>query len=135
MTFDDAFFNRTGLERIGVVGLDLDSCWASLRALDRQAEDRIAARLVRRLFMWHSSTKARKNVGRRGLRPWPLQRLSQFLAERKDRLLRGRMFLRTFHRWDDLVFIVHIIPNWRVVRILSHWMRYFLPLSDFNKGY
>ena len=40
--------------------------------------------------------------------------------------------LRTFHRWGDLVFIVHIIPNWRVVRILSHWMGYFLPLSISN---
>ena len=27
---DDAFFNRTGLERVGVVGLDLDGCWAGL---------------------------------------------------------------------------------------------------------
>ena len=85
--------------------------------------------------MWHSSEKARKKVGQRGLRQWPLRCLSQFLAERKDRLLRGRMFLSTFYRWGDLVFIVHIIPNLRVVRILSYWMRYFLPLSDFNKGY
>ena len=31
---DDAFFfNRTGLERVGVVGLDLDLCWANLSAL------------------------------------------------------------------------------------------------------
>ena len=36
--------------------------------------------------------------------------------------------LRTFHRWDDLVFIIRF-PNWMVIRILSHWMRYFLPLS------
>ena len=79
--------------------------------------------------MWHSSAKTRKKKGRRGLRPWPLRCLSQFLAERKYRLLRGRMFLRTFHRWGDLVFIVYIIPNWRAIRILSHWMGYFLPLS------
>ena len=39
------------------------------------------------------------------------------------------MFLRTFHRWDGLVFIIYIIPNWRMIRIISHWMRYFLPLS------
>ena len=38
------------------------------------------------------------------------------------------MFLRTFHGWGGLVFIVYVIPNWRVVRILSHWMRYFPPL-------
>ena len=35
-------------------------------------------------------------------------------------------------RWPD-IYIAYIIPNWRVVRILSHWMRYFLPLSDFSK--
>ena len=40
--------------------------------------------------MWHSSVKIRKKVGRRGLCPWPLRCLSQFLAERKDRLLRGQ---------------------------------------------
>ena len=28
----------------------------------------------------------------------------------KDRLLRGRMFLRTFHRWGDLVFIAYVFP-------------------------
>ena len=39
------------------------------------------------------------------------------------------MFLRTFYRWGGLVFIVYVIPNWRVVRILSHWMRFFLSLS------
>ena len=57
------------------------------------------------------------------------QCLSQFLVERKDRLLRGRMFLGTFHRWGALVFIVYVIPNWRVVRIISHWMGYFMPSS------
>ena len=52
--------------------------------------------------MWHSSVKTRKKVGRLGLRPWPLRCLSQFLLKRKDRLLRVRIFLRTFHRWGDL---------------------------------
>ena len=28
------FFNRTGLERVGVVRPDLDCCWAGLQALD-----------------------------------------------------------------------------------------------------
>ena len=28
------FFNRTGLELVGVVGPDLDCCWAGLQALD-----------------------------------------------------------------------------------------------------
>ena len=25
------------------------------------------------------------------------------------------MFLRTFHRWNGLVFIVDVFPNWRVI--------------------
>ena len=68
------FFNRTGLERVGVVGPDLDCCWAGLQAL---------ALL--------SLAKTRKKKDRRGIRPWPLGCLSQFLYERIDRLLRGRM--------------------------------------------
>ena len=68
------FFNRTGLERVGVFGPDLDCCWAGRQAL---------ALL--------SSAKTRKKKGRRGLRPWPLRCLSQILSERKDRLLRGLM--------------------------------------------
>ena len=31
---NDAFFNRTGLERVGVVRLDLDCFWADPLALD-----------------------------------------------------------------------------------------------------
>ena len=38
--------------------------------------------------------------------------------------------LRTFHRWGGHVFIMYIVPNLRVARILSYWMRYFLPLSN-----
>ena len=74
MEVDDAFFNRTGLERIGVVGPDLDCRRAGLQAL---------ALL--------SSAKTRKKGGRRGLRPWPLRCLSQFFPKRKYGLLRGRM--------------------------------------------
>ena len=40
------------------------------------------------------------------------------------------MDLRTFHRWGGYVFIMYVVPNLRVVRILSYWMRYFLPLSN-----
>ena len=84
--------------------------------------------------MWLSSAKAKKKGGRRGLRPWPLRCLSQFLFERKDRLLRGRMCciclrmrLRTFHRWGDLVFIVDDhdnFPNWIMIlnSMFSNWM-------------
>ena len=38
--------------------------------------------------------------------------------------------LRTFHRWDGYIFIMYIVPNLRVARILSYWTRYFLPLSN-----
>ena len=37
--------------------------------------------------------------------------------------------LCTFHRWGGLVFIAYVFLNWRVIRILPHWMRYFLSLS------
>ena len=75
------------------------------------AGDRIAtAGLDCRLWMWHSSAKTRKKKGRQELRPWPLRCLSQFLAERKDRLLRGRVFLCIFHRWSGLIFIVYVFP-------------------------
>ena len=40
------------------------------------------------------------------------------------------MDLRTFHRWGGYVFLMYVVPNLRVVRILSYWMRYFLPLSN-----
>ena len=48
---------------------------------------------------------------------------------RAYQLLRGQMFLRTFYRWGDLVFIAYVFPNLMVVRIFSHWMGDFMPLS------
>ena len=85
--------------------------------------------------MWRTSAKrTRKNKGRRGLRPWPLRYLSQFLSERKERLLRLlrigvslRMSLRTFHRWGSLVFIVDDhdnFPNWIMIlnSMFPNWM-------------
>ena len=35
------------------------------------------------------------------------------------------MFLRTFHRWGDIVFIVYVFPNWMVISIISYWMEDF----------
>ena len=99
-----AFFNRTGLERIGVVGLEPGL-----------------------LLGWSISfgsvllCKDEKEEGPAGVRPWPLRCLSQFLPGRKDRLLRGRMFLHTFHRGGGLIYSV-CVPNWMIIRILSHWM-------------
>ena len=34
------------------------------------------------------------------------------------------------NRWGGHVFIMYIVSNLRVARILSYWMRYFLPLSN-----
>ena len=42
------FFNRTGLERVGVVGPEPGLLWTGLLALDRRAGDRTAAGLVDR---------------------------------------------------------------------------------------
>ena len=55
MPTDDAFFffNRIRLERVGVVGPDLDCCWAGLQALDRRAGDRTATGLICRFWMRH----------------------------------------------------------------------------------
>ena len=112
------FSTGIGIERIGVFGPDLD-CWrAGLQVVRRLAWGRTAAALIGRLWMWHSSAKrTRKKKGQRGLRPWPLRCISQFLSVRKDRLLRGRMCcvcqrmsMRTFHRWGGLVFIVDVLP-------------------------
>ena len=54
--------------------------------------------------------KNKKEEGPAGALPVLLRCLNQFLSERKGRLLRGRMFLRTFHRWGGLVFIVDVLP-------------------------
>ena len=37
MRTDDAFFNRTGPERVGVVGPEPRRLWIGLKALDRRA--------------------------------------------------------------------------------------------------
>ena len=78
--------------------------------------------------------KQERMGGRRGLRPWPLRCLSQFLPERKEKLLReGRIvsrmraygyvyqYWRTFHRWGGLVFIVDVQ--------LVGWLLGFVPIG------
>ena len=87
------FFNQTGVERFGVVGPEIGLLlgWsagsgyitAGLQSLD--------------VALLCKDKKERK--GRRGLRLWPLRCLSQFLSERKDRLLRGRMCCVPFTDW------------------------------------
>ena len=82
----------------------------------------------------HLTAKTRENGGRRGLGPWPLRCLSQTLFQREERMPRSLsidiQILHTFHRWGGHVFIMYIVPNLRVARILSYWMRYFLSLSN-----
>ena len=62
-----------------------------------------ATALIGLLWMWRSSAKTIKMGGRRGLRPWPLRFLSQFLSERKERLLKG----------DEYVSCGDVYQNWR----------------------
>ena len=94
----------------------------------------MAAMLICGLRSRHLTTKTREKGGRRGLGPWPLRCLSQVLLEGEERMLRllsiGVQILRTFHRWGGHVFIMYIVPNLRIARILSYWMRCFLPLSN-----
>ena len=92
------------------------------------------AMLIYGLRSRHLTAKTREKGGRRGLGPWPLRCLSQVLLEDEERMLRsvsiGVQILCTFHRRGGHVFIMYIVPNLRVARILSYWMRYFLPLSN-----
>ena len=44
-------FNRTGLERVGVVGPEIGPLRIGLKALDRRAGDRTAVGLICRLWM------------------------------------------------------------------------------------
>ena len=94
----------------------------------------MAEMLICGLRSRHLTAKTREKGGRRGLGPWPLRCLSQALFEGEERMLRslsiGVQILRTSHRWGGHVFIMYIVPNLRVARILSYWMRCFLPLSN-----
>ena len=61
--------------------------------------------------------------------PLPLRYLSQFLpVEEKINCLGNVFFVRTFHRWGDLIFIVGGFPNWMVIQTLFYWMGDFLSL-------
>ena len=64
------FFNRTGLECIRVIGLDLDSCcWAGLPALDYRAGYRTTTGLVCRLWGVALLYKNKKEGGSAGASP------------------------------------------------------------------
>ena len=47
---DDAFFNQTGLERVGVIEPEPGLLWTGLKVLDRRAGDRTAAGPVYKLW-------------------------------------------------------------------------------------
>ena len=130
------FFNRTRLERVGVVEPELGLLWTDAEG------SWIVGDEVGLLQCWSAGSgrgtplqkQERRKNGRQGLRPWPLRCLSQFLSEKKDRLLRGRMCcvclcmsLRTFHRWGGLVFIMDDhdnFSNWIMIlnSMFPNWM-------------
>ena len=96
VVIDDAFFNRIGLERIRVVRPEIGLL------LGWFADSRCSTPLQRQ----------ERRKGQRGLRPWSIRCLSQFLAERKDKLLRGRMCLRMFAYlspigWPDIYSVYY----------------------------
>ena len=79
-----------------------------------------------------------------GDRPLPLRCLSQFFpVEEKINYLENEFFVRTFHQWGGLVFIMgdhdnfpswmmiqnDTFPCWMMIRYFSHWLRDFLSLS------
>ena len=77
------------MERVEVVGPDLvlmldrsPGCASSSLGYDCCCVDRQFLDVV-------LPCKNKEEGGRRGLRPWPLRCLSQFLSERKERLLEG----------------------------------------------
>ena len=79
--------------------------------------------------MLDSSAKTRNKKDQWGspiTSPMPKSALS---GERENQLLREWTFVRTFHQWGDLVFIVGDFPNWMVMQTLSYWMKDFLSLS------
>ena len=82
-----------------------------------------------------------------GDRPLPLRCLGQFFpTEEKINCLGNEFFVRTFHRWGDLVFIMgdhdnflswmmiqnDTFPCWMMIRYFSHWVRDFISLSLTN---
>ena len=79
------FFNRTGLERIGVVGPEIGLLlgWSTGSGCGIDGLQFLDVALLYK--------DKRKRKGQRGLCPWPLRYLSSFLSKGKDGLLRGRM--------------------------------------------
>ena len=71
--------------------------------------------------------KNKKQKGSTGARPLPLRCLSQFFpGEEKINYLGNDFFVRTFHRWDDLVFIIDDHDNFPSCMMIQ----IFLPLGE-----
>ena len=88
-----------------VVGLDQDYGQAELEDAGSSGLRYSHCNVDWQAWIMHFSAKTGKKGGRRGLRPWPLRCLSQFLSERESRLLGRRRLhksmleiVRTFHR-------------------------------------
>ena len=128
------FRQELGWSVWGSLGWTKEACGWNWRMPDRLRRGRTAAMLICGLRRKHLSAKTKKKRGRRGLGSWPLRCLNQTLSERKGRMCRllsiSTQFLHTFHRWGGYVFIMYIAPNLRAARLLSYWIRYFLPLSN-----
>ena len=73
--------------------------------------------------MFGSLAKIRSKKDQRGsaaASPMPKSVLS---SGRENQLLREWIFVRTFHRWDSLIFIMgdhDNFPNWMVIPYFSH---------------
>ena len=93
--------------------------WSVLESLGRSADSGCWAPLQKQ-------ETRRIGGGSSVASPMPKSVLS---SGRKINCLGNVFFMRTFHRWGGLVFIVGDFPNWMVIRTLSYWMRDFLSLS------
>ena len=93
--------------------------WSVLELLGRSVDSGCRAPLQK---------QETKRIGGGSLVTSPMPKLV-LSGGREDRLLREWSFVRTFHRWGGLVFIMGDYPNWMVIRTLSYWMRDFLSLS------
>ena len=82
------FSTGTGLERVGVAGSDPNSWQIGDAGYWIVGTGVGLLLLTGRLCVWHSpARRTKRKKDRRGLRPWPLQCLSQILSERKERML------------------------------------------------
>ena len=133
------------MERVSVVRLDQDYWWAELG--DAESSGLVCRPcvvepgvgplllLIGRLWMGQSPVRRsrRKKWSARALPVAAPMPKSVSLFERKENssgLVLACIFLRTFHRWGGCVFIMYIIPDFRVTGIISQLMRYFLPFIE-----